>query len=364
MWMNVCAALTSRHSGRDHSRTMGWRAGWWYALLLAGSAQAQHQQVPEPAAGPPESWVLLQPALAPHHKVGVQWLFAQHLQQELGTAFPVQESRPEHADQLLAKALAQAPAKKSMVVMSDKIALVGEVLQDSPRHLEHYAPLLVLLETRWCLFALKAQGLASAQQVLAYASQKGRLPRVGMPGASGVGHLWIQGMEIRTHSAWQLDDYGPGGDVVQALHAGSDVAIGRCDELNDHARTQSMHIVAQGHGAGKDFLPGIPAFTDLGWMPMGHGWLAWVAPASIPQAEREVMAHVLYQIAQQPEVQTALRKSGQIVVDMPPQASADYLNSYLKIWTNVGRLLSIGREMPDDRTAHDLLRYRGPSTRN
>lgn len=338
-----------RHGMQPKMRHWMWAAigifagGGGGAVLADADTSADHR------------WVVVHPSVAAHHNVPLHWLFAKHLQQEWGGTFPVYEASPEQADPLLTWAQTQAPQTQSIVVMTDKMALVGEVLQESPRHLDHFAPLLVLVETRWCLFALRSSGLHSAQQVLEHAKKNGRQPRVGMPGASGVIRLWMQGMETRTKSAWRMDDYGFGGSLVQSLYGGADVAVGRCDELTNNAQASKIRIVAKGRANDDKFLPHVPSFTDLGWMPMGNGWLAWVAPKRIPAEERQAMAAMLYKIAQKPEMQAALQQTGQIVVDMNPQQSADYLNTYLKVWTDVGQLLSLGKAMPDPGTARNLL---------
>lgn len=289
-------------------------------------------------------WTVVQPVKASHFKVDVAGLFTQHLNRELGGGVSIHEATRDLGAPALAWSLAQAPQRRSIVLMSEELASLGESAQSSAQHLAHYTPLLMLLETRWCLFVPSNSPLLQAQKLLDWAKLSVEPPRVAIPAASGRMRLWVQGMATRTNRAWEIDTYGVAGDVNQALQRGADVAVGRCDQQWRNAA--NMRILAKGGNDKDGFLPHIPLFSELGWMPLGNGWLAWMAPKSLPPKELQAMAKLLHEIASRPDVRVQLQSTEQVVGQMTPEASAAYLNSYAQIWSEIGRLL-LGNEFGD-----------------
>lgn len=175
-------------------------------------------------------------------------------------------------------------------------------------------------------------------------------PRLwGVKVASGRMRLWVQGMAMRTNRAWQIDTYGIGGDM----------ALSRCDQQWRNA--SSIRILAKGSDTKDGFLPQIPRFADVGWMPFDEGWLAWLAPKSLPQAERQAMAQRLYAIANRPDVRLQLQATEQIVVRMTPEASAAYLASFIYTWGEVGQLL-LGKDFGNLSKMQGLAVPRMPGT--
>lgn len=282
-------------------------------------------------------WTLVQPVKASHYKIDISRLFAQHLSRELGSPVGVHEATRDLLAPALAWSLTQAPARRSIVLMTEEMSLVGEAARGSAQHLAHYAPLLVLLETRWCLFVPTDSPLQHAANLLEWAKHSVHPPKIALPVASGRMRLWVQGMAMRTERPWEIETYGIAGDVGKALQRGADVGLGRCDQQWRNAG--NMRILAKGSDNKDSFLPGMPLFTDLGWMPLGNGWLAWLAPQSIPQAERDAIARTLHKIASKPEVRVQLESTEQIVSRLSPQASAKYLTSYTQTWTELGQLM-------------------------
>lgn len=321
-----------------------WRVALLAALWLGGSAQGWAQSPPTSAPLAAPAWTVVQPVKATHYKTDVARVFAQQLTRELGKPVTVHEATRDLGAPALAWSLTQAPQRRSIVLMTEEMSLVGDAARGSAQHLSHYAPLLVLLETRWCLFVPTHSPLLKAESLLDWAKRSVQTPRVAIPVASGRMRLWVQGMAMRTNRAWEMDTYGIAGDVGQALQHGSDVALGRCDQQWRNAT--NTRILAKGSDSKDGFLPQTPLFTDLGWMPLGNGWLAWLAPKSIPQAERDAMAQMLYKIAIKPEVRMQLEATEQIVIPMSPQASAGYLMSFIHTWTELGQLL-LGRDFGD-----------------
>lgn len=310
---------------------------WLLVMAWASSTavvEAQH----------PSAWTIVQPVKASHYQTDVARLFAQHLSQELGSSVTVHEATRDLGAPTLAWSLAQAPQRRSLVLMTEEMALVGEAARGSAQYLAQYAPLLVLLETRWCLFAAIDSPHMNAESLLDWAKHTAVPPQIAIPAASGRLRLWVQGMAMRTNRAWEIRTYGIGGDVSQALQHGADVALGRCDQQWRNAKT--TRILAKGSDSGDGFLPHTLLFTDLGWMPLGNGWLAWLAPQSISQQERDAMARTLHKIANTPEVRMQLEATEQVVTTMSPEASAEYLGSFARTWAKVGQLF-LGQDFGD-----------------
>lgn len=282
-------------------------------------------------------WTVVQPVLASHYRVNVAGLFLEHLGQELGGSVQLHEATRASGAPALAWSLANAPQQRSLVLISEELALIGDAATTSAQHLSHYAPLLMVLETRWCLFVPANSPLLRADQLLDWAKAQSQPPRVAIPVISGRMRLWVQGMVMRTDRAWQMQAYGIGGDVSQALRQGADVALARCDpQWVNHS---AMRLLAKGSKSNDGFLSHIPLFTDLGWMPLGHGWLAWFAPKSIPAAERDALAQVLYKIVQKPEVRRQLETTQYFAGPYTPSASAAYVDSFVQTWGRIGHLL-------------------------
>lgn len=319
------------------ARVMGGRGCQrWHVLLGAAwglrMAVVAAQTVPQPPV-----WTVVQPVKAAHYKMDVARVFAQHLSRELGSTVSVHEATRDLLAPALAWSLTQAPERRSIVLMTEEMSLVGDAAKGSAQHLAHYAPLLVVLETRWCLLVPTDSPLLQADSLLDWAKHSVQPPKVAIPVASGRMRLWVQGMAMRTNRPWDIETYGVAGDVGKALQRGADMGLARCDQQWRNAT--NTRILAKGSDHKDGFLPNTPLFSDLGWMPLGNGWLAWLAPQSIAQSEREAMAKLLYKIANKPEVRMQLAATEQIVTQMSVQASAKYLSSYMQTWSEMGQLM-------------------------
>lgn len=283
------------------------------------------------------SWQVVVPAQSASDRSGIAHVFASRLKGPHHTPVPIQSKLSHGGAESLEAVLRQTTPPYSLVLMSEELSLVGNAAKSSAQHLSHYATLLVFLETRWCLFARTDSNIAHPNQLLQWARQKSTAPRIAIPVASGRGRLWVQGMAQRTGRAWQMDTYGIGGEFASALDQGTDLALGHCDQQWGHA--QHMRILAKGTHQEDGFLPRIPKFSDLGWMPFGNGWLAWMTPHSVPQAEQQAMAQQLYAIARQQEVKSYLLGTEQAIPNLSPQASAHYVSEFANTWNQIGHLL-------------------------
>lgn len=302
--------------------------------IVACAAMAACMQLAAQTTAP---WMMVTPKVSPAYRLDLSTLFLQNLPPHTRTG--VQIHRPTHnmGEEALAWSLQHAPQQKSIVLMSEELALIGDAAAASPRHLRHYAPLLVVLETHWCLFAKIDSPLAQAEHLIAWVKAKQSPPEIAIPVLSGRLRLWVQGMAERTQSVWNMQAYGVGGDPAQALRNGADVALGRCDQSWRH--TSAMRILAKSTKQAAVAQPFVPEFSDLGWTPLGNGWVAWFAPLSIPQAERDAMAQALYAASRSPHIQSEIIASGQAAVDMSPAVSAQYIDSFARTWNEIGRLL-------------------------
>ena len=323
--------VASAWRGRKASgvRIQRWAALWGLAALTLWALPAMAENA--------TPWVIVQPTPASNYKVDVAQLFRTHLAQKLEGGITVHEPTRDLGAPALAWSVAQAPQRRSLVLMTEELSLLGHAAKSSAQHLSNFIPLLVVLQTRWCLFVKKDSALERPEQLLQWAQHKAQPPSVALPVASGRMRLWVQGMAVRTQRPWEMVEYGVGGDMRPALLDGVDVALGRCDlqERNGDA----TRILAKGSIGDTQFLPTTAKFTDLGWMPLGDGWLAWMAPITTPHAEREAMAQKLHAIARQPQVQWRLEAAGQVVASMTPEESARYVQTYSAAWHGIGEFL-------------------------
>jgi tripartite-type tricarboxylate transporter receptor subunit TctC len=291
-----------------------------------------------PAVYAQPSWQVVTPVEVPAHRLDIGQIFASRLEALHGSRVSVNSVLHGGGVKALESVLQpNAAPPYSLVLMAEELALVGDAAKASAQHVSHYSPLLVVLETRWCLFGRADGPVTDARQLLSWARHKASAPRVAIPVTSGRVRLWVQGMAQRTHRDWQMDTYGVGGEFSQALHQGTDLALGRCDQQWQHAHR--MRILAKGAEIEDGFLPGVPNFSELGWVPFGNGWLAWMAPNRVPPAERNAMAQHLYKISQEREVQAHLLGTEQVMVNLTPQASASYIEKFTQTWNQIGHLL-------------------------
>lgn len=302
--------------------------------LLLGTARAETLPL----------WQVVVPAKWPSERGDIAQVFTHRLQAITHPSIRVHETLSYRGAQTLEDVLRNPSAPYSLVLMNEELSLVGNAAQSHAQHLSHYATLLVFLETRWCLFVPADSSITHPSQLHQWALQKSTAPRIAVPVTSGRVRLWVQGMAQRTGRAWQMDTYGIGGDFASALAQGTDLALGHCDQQWGNAHR--LRILAKGVDQEDLFLPNVPKFADVGWMPFGNGWLAWMAPKSVPEADRQAMAQQLYAIAHQKEVKAYLLGTEQVVPNLTPQASANYVRDFSNTWNQIGHLL-LGEDFGD-----------------
>lgn len=313
---------------------MRWPRCLAYASLYAWGAMAQ---IPTSAVSDGSWWVVTPHVLAPGHREEFSALFTRHLRAQGLTGVQLHAPTRNRQVQALEWALQHAPRHKSLVLWHEEFALVGDAAIGHPRHLQHYAPLLVMLETQWCLFTWQDAPIQRAEDLLNWARQAQRAPVVALPVLSGRMRLWVQGMAVRSHRSWEMVDYGLSGDPSVALRNGADVALGRCDLQWAHAA--SSRVLARSNPLPGQKASQIPLFSDVGWMPLGNGWLAWMAPRAIAETERSAMAQALYRVLHMPEVQAEIRATGLMPINLTPEQSQYYIERYSTTWNQIGALM-------------------------
>lgn len=157
--------------------------------LLLGAVHAQ------------PTWQVMVPAPWARGGEDVAQVFTKRLKDNQHTPIPLQAKLSYQGPESLAAALRQPGPPYNLVLMNEELALVGQAAQHSPQHLSHYATLLVVLETRWCLFVRADSPITHPHQLLPWAREKSTAPRIAIPTTSGRVRLWVQGMAQRTGRA-------------------------------------------------------------------------------------------------------------------------------------------------------------------
>lgn len=311
-----------------------WRRGWVHSALGAVVLAAS---LPLQAQAPAAAWQLVVPVASPAYRMDIGSLFAEALRKESGQTLQLQRGSLNQGVEALRSSLAQAPEVPSLVLMPEELALFGDAALHSPQHMIHYQPLLVVLETYWCLVVDERSPLRHAKDLLGWAKSKKMSPLIALPVAHGRMRLWVQGMAERTQRVWGIQTYGIGGDASLALQQGADLALVRCDQQWRNA--QKTRVLAKSTKVPMGDWPRVPEFSDLGWMPLGNGWLAWVAPKSLPEPQRKAMAQLLYASSRATHIQSEIVASGQVAVDMTPEASRQYIEAFTRTWHDIGHLM-------------------------
>ena len=285
-----------------------------------------------------EAWKIVVPWRPALVSVDVPVLFASELTQVMQSPVVVDEATYNKQDEALTWSLTSAAASQpSLVLFSEELALTNATDLDSPRHISHYEPLMLIWQTRWCLFALKDSQLQRPGALRAWLQSNSSMRKVAIPEEKGRLSIWIRGLELHTRSHWEVHAYGLTGGIVQALESGVDVAVSFCNRQRLHP--EKTQILAQSGPARSEMLPEVPLFSEVGWAPLAKGWMAWMTPKTTPLAQREKMAEALYRVMGQPHVQAQLRSTGHVVQHMDAKTSKQHIESFTQAWHGIDELL-------------------------
>ena len=289
-----------------------------------------------------EAWKIVVPWRTALVSVDVPVLFANELTQVMQSPVVVDEATYSKQDEALAWSLASAAASQpSLVLFSEELALTKTADIGSSRHISHYEPLMLIWQTRWCLFGLKDSPLQRPGALRAWMQNKPSMHKVAIPEGKGRLSIWIRGLELHTQSRWEVHTYGLTGGIVQALENGVDVAVSFCNRQRLHP--EKTQILAQSGPARSEMLPDVPLFTEVGWAPLAKGWMAWMTPKTTPLAQREKMAEALYRVMGQPHVQAQLRGTGHVVQHMDAKTSKRHIESFTQVWNGIDELFETDR---------------------
>lgn len=285
------------------------------------------------------SWSIVVPWRPPQVSVDVPALFERALQRHLPVPVQIQQAVYNQQDEALAWSLQVASVQPSLVLFSEELALLGNADQAHPRHLSHYEPVMMVWQTRWCLYVAKDSPLQQPDALQAWMYDPQRTPVIAIPEAKGRLSIWVKGMERRTHRRWQVQPYGLKGSIVEPLVHGDAVALSYCNRQRLHP--DKTRIIAQSGMTPSPTMPDIPLFTDLNWLPMQKGWMAWMVPKAVPHAQRAQMEAALERIMQDPAVLAQLRGSGHVVQAFTVQEARATLQSFTRAWRDIDEVLQL-----------------------
>ena len=297
------------------------------ALLHAPQAQAQ------------SAWKMVVPWRPQLVTVDVPVMFASHLTQELKVPVVLEESVYNKHEEALTWALEIVKKQPTLVLFSEELSVVGEGARSSPRHISHYEPLIMIWQSRWCLFADANSPLQNTDALKAWMTDPAATPTVAITEPGGPLSIWLQGMERRTKRKWNVHVYGLRGSILDALDKGAGVALSYCNRQKLHPNR--TRILAQSGPLRSELLPDVPLFSEVGWAPMAKGWMAWMVPKDTPADQKEKMAQALYRVMGKPAVQAQLRSTGHVVQHVSPAVSKQYIESFAETWRNIDTLFSM-----------------------
>lgn len=302
--------------------------------LLGAAVPASSLWAEELAA---QEWKIAVPWRSPG-RTGTPALFAQELTKELQVPVQVEASAEGLLEQTLAWSLANAKTQPSLVLLSDELVqTVGEDDPSNPRNLSHYEPLVLMWQTRWCLFTKAATEPKEPKALMDALSAQPALPHIAIPEEGGRMSVWVRGVEQRTRRKWRVSAYGLRGSVAQALQAGADVALGYCSRQKTHP--QQTRILFQSGDTHAQTMPDVPLSYESGWMPLDHGWIAWATPKAVAAAQREKMAVALYRVMGTVPVKERLAGAGHVFDHWTPQQSREHIEKVTRAWHAVSNFL-------------------------
>lgn len=283
------------------------------------------------------TWKLVVPWRPPQVSVDVPELFAQALRKELGEPVEVHAPVYDQQDDALRWSLESASTQPSLVLFSEELALMGKEDKAHPRHLSHYEPAMLIWQTRWCLYVAKDSPLQQSAALQAWLHNPVQTPVIAIPEAKGRLSIWVKGMEQRTGRKWQVQTYGLKGSIVEPLAQGNTVALSYCNRQRLHP--DQTRIVAQSGPTPAVTLPQVPLFSDIGWLPMQKGWMAWMVPKAVPVVQRQRMEAALERVMRDPSVQSALAGTGHVVRALTAQEAKHTIASFARTWHGIDGIL-------------------------
>ena len=284
-----------------------------------------------------ESWKIVVPWRPPLVTVDIPVLFAQELSQVFALPVVIDEASYNKQEDALTWSLAVAPTQPSLVLFSEELALLNAEDRANPRHISHYEPMMLIWQTRWCLFGLKDSKLHKPGALKDWIANDKETHKVAIPEGKGRLSIWVRGLEQHTRSKWQVHTYGLTGSFIDVLEDGVDVAVSYCNRQKLHP--DKTQILAQSGPTRSEMLPEVPLFAEIGWAPLAKGWTGWMTPKGIPVAQREKMAEALYRVMGKAEVQAQLRRTGHVVQHVDAQMAKRHIETYEKVWGRIDELL-------------------------
>ena len=284
-----------------------------------------------------EVWKIVVPWRPALVTVDVPELFAKELSKALELPVVIDEATYNKQDEALTWSLGAAQSQPSLVLFSEELALLNAEDTASPRHISRYEPLMLIWQTRWCLFGLKDSKFQKPGALKDWMQNHQETRKIVIPEGKGRISIWVRGLELHTRSKWEVHTYGLTGGIVQALENGVDVAVSFCNRQRLHP--DKTLILAQSGPTRSERLPEVPLLTEVGWAPLSQGWMGWMVPKGTQLSQREKMAEALYRVMGKSEVQTQLRGTGHVVQHVDTQFAKRHIESYAKTWGGIDELL-------------------------
>lgn len=317
-------------------------AVWAPVMALCGAVVSTAQaQVPASNTTSPSKvdagWTVLVTTVPVPRAIHFPSYLTQQLQRELQQKVQLKVDERDYGLTALVWAHQPPDSENTIVMLSEGNSSVMGSVENNPRHLLHYTPLVVFMEMPWCLYGLKASPASQRKDFGAWMQELQRPVRVGVSVPSGKPMLWLRALEVKHGVQVKPELYSGAGRLEAALQDGVDFAIGRCSQTQGMGK--QVLLLGQAQRPEEGVAQKAPLFTELGLPPLERGWYGAFAANSMPVAQRDRLVKALERIARMPQTAQEIESIGQIPLLLDHQRSQQYISQYVSTWQSVSELM-------------------------
>lgn len=205
-----------------------------------------------------------------------------------------------------------------------------------------FAPVTMVATGVTVLVAHPSVPASTAQELIAYAKQKGTLS-YGSAGNGTISHLTGELFNNVTGVKLQHIPYKSAGFALTAL-LGAETQVSFLSPITAHAQLKAGKLKAYAVSSRNRFsgTPDIPSATEAGIPGMeAKLWFGLFAPAKTPRAIVMKVNQTVGDILRQPDVKDAILKQGAEVAPSTPEELGEFVKSELARWTPIIRSAGI-----------------------
>ncbi len=201
-----------------------------------------------------------------------------------------------------------------------------------------FAPITMVATGVTVLVAHPSVPASTAQELIAYAKQKGNLS-YGSAGNVTISHLTGELFNNVTGAKLQHIPYKSAGFALTAL-LGAETQVSFLSPITAHAQLKAGKVKAYAVSSRERFpgAPEVPSATEAGIPGMeAKLWFGLFAPAKTPRPIVAKLNQTVGEILRQPDVREAILKQGAEVAPSTPEELGAFVKSELARWTPIIR---------------------------